>query len=174
MKVVLSMAVSLNGMMARENGQEDWLPATGWDEFVEDARKFGNFVMGRETYELVQKLYPDHNFDDVELGNKVIVTRTSDYHAPQPYTVVHSPDEAVNYLQHENAEVLFLIGGGNLNSEFFARNLIDEVWLTFNPYILGKGRPFVAEYDLDISLNLIDSNQLPDGRIRVRYSVEKV
>ncbi len=65
MKVVLTMAVSLNGLIAREDGQEDWLPSEGWDDFVNDVAKFKNFVMGRETYELVQNLYPDHNFDGI-------------------------------------------------------------------------------------------------------------
>lgn len=75
--MVLSMCTSLNGVVAREDGQEDWLPSSGWDEFVVDATRFGNLVMGRETYELVTQLYPNYNFHDVDVPNKVIVTRTS-------------------------------------------------------------------------------------------------
>ena len=50
MKVILAMAISPNGLIARENGEEDWLPSEGWDEFLIDAKAFKNIVMGRETY----------------------------------------------------------------------------------------------------------------------------
>jgi dihydrofolate reductase len=99
MKVILSMAVSLNGMVAREDGQEDWLPSEGWDEFLADVEKFRNFIMGRETYELVQALYPDHNFDDVSIDAKIIVTRNDHYSAPETYKVVHTPQEALALLK---------------------------------------------------------------------------
>ena len=36
MKVIMANAISLNGMIAREDGQEDWLPSEGWIDFLED------------------------------------------------------------------------------------------------------------------------------------------
>lgn len=48
MKVVLDMATSLNGFIARENGDEDWLPAAGWTDFANQAEQHKNIVMGRE------------------------------------------------------------------------------------------------------------------------------
>lgn len=91
MKVILSMVISLNGLVARENGEEDWLPSEGWQEFLDDAKKYNNIVMGRETYELVQKLYKDYNFDSVETEQKVIVTKQSEYKTNDGYVIVHSP-----------------------------------------------------------------------------------
>src|SRR5688572_24389345 len=98
MKIVQSNAISLNGMIARENGDEDWLPSEGWDEFVEDVKKYGSFIMGRETYELVTKLYPNFNFDNVEATHKIIVTSQLNYRAPNGYIAVGSPEEAKEFL----------------------------------------------------------------------------
>lgn len=173
MKIIQSNAISLNGLIARENGDEDWLPSEGWDEFVEDVKKFGNFIMGRETYELVMKLYPNYNFDNVEAPYKVIVTSQADYQAPDGYTVVHSPEEAKQLLEEQGIETGLLVGGGKLNSSFYAKGLIDETWITVNPVILGKGRPFIGDYDFETQLRLYDVVRLNKDRVQLRYSVVK-
>ncbi len=67
MNVILDMVISPNGFIARENGDEDWLPSEGWDDFVAEAKQYDNIVMGRETYEQVTEKYKDKNFDDVDV-----------------------------------------------------------------------------------------------------------
>ena len=173
MKIVQSNAISLNGMIARENGDEDWLPSEGWDEFVEDVKNYDNFIMGRETYELVMKLYPNYNFNNVEASYKVIVTSRTDYEAPNGYVVVHSPEEAREFLSAKNVEVGLLVGGGKLNSSFYAKGLVDESWITVNPIILGKGRPFVGNFDFQTQLKLLDVIRLNKDRVQLRYAVTK-
>jgi dihydrofolate reductase len=173
MKLVQANAISLNGLIARENGEEDWLPAEGWTEFVDDAKKYGNFIMGRETYELVMKLYPDHNFDDVDVPYKIIVTSNATFTVPDGYVVVRSPEEAKTFLTERNTKVGLLVGGGKLNSSFYARSLIDEVWITMNPHILGKGRPFISSADFDIKLKLTDIVRLNKDRVQLKYTVAK-
>lgn len=71
----------------------------GWDEFVKDVSKFGNFIIGRETYELVTKLYPDYNFDDIDTQYKVIVTTQDSFVQPDGYNIVDSPEEAIRFLK---------------------------------------------------------------------------
>ena len=173
MRIVQSNAISLNGLIARENGEEDWLPSEGWSEFVEDANRFRNFIMGRETYELVMKLYPDHNFDDVKVPYKLIVSNDTGFIAPESYTVVHSPQESKLFLEDKGMEVGLLVGGGRLNSSFYACNLIDEVWVTINPHILGKGRPFISSGDIDIELKLADIVRLNKDRVQLKYMIKR-
>lgn len=173
MKIIQSNAISLNGMLARVDGQEDWLPSEGWDEFVEDVKKYGNFIMGRETYELVTKLYPDYNFDNVDAPYKIIVTTQEDFFQPEGYTVVGSPEVAVTLLKDNNIETGLLIGGGGLNSSFYAKGLVDEAWVTINPIILGQGRSFVASRDFETQLELIDVVKLSKNRVQLRYRIIK-
>ena len=174
MKVVLAMAISLNGLVARESGEEDWLPSEGWDEFLVVAKQFNNFVMGRETYELVTKLYPNYNFDNVTVSKKVIVTRNSNFStSTDGYEIVHSPEEAIVLIQDAGMDNVLLIGGGKLNSEFLTRGMVDEIWLTINPFILGKGRPFIAPTDFEKELKLLSSGQLSKDRLLLKYSISK-
>ncbi|MDO8509616.1 MAG: hypothetical protein Q7S24_00555 [bacterium] len=65
MKIILFMATSLNGMISSKSGKEDFLSHTNWESFGEFAKKHGCFIIGRKTYEAVQK-WPDYNFNDIE------------------------------------------------------------------------------------------------------------
>lgn len=171
MRIIQSNAISLNGLIARENGDEDWLPSEGWDEFVEDVKQFGNFIMGRETYELVMKLYPDYNFDNVVSPYKIIITSQASYQTPDGYQVVHSPREAKQFLEEKGIEAALLVGGGKLNSSFYANGLVDETWVTVNPIILGRGRSFIGDYDFEAQLKLKEVVKLNKDRVQLRYSV---
>lgn len=173
MQVILDMSISPNGMIAREDGDEDWLPSEGWDDFLADAKHFNNIVMGRETYDQVTARYEDYNFDNVECDFKVIITSQPDFKAPDSYTVLHSPEEAMDFIKSKNLDVLFLIGGGKLNSEFMKRKLVDEIHLTINPYIIGVGRSFLSPGDFEASLTLVSHKALPGGRVQIIYKIEK-
>jgi dihydrofolate reductase len=171
MNVVLSVVISPNGLIARENGEEDWLPSEGWDEFLVQAKNFNNIVIGRETYELVMKLYPNYSFDDVKTGYRVIVTRNTDFVVPDGYIVVHSPEEVITFLQGKGLERVLLAGGGKLNTEFIKRKLVNEIWLTITPYIIGKGRSFISPDEFDLPLNLVGQETLSKGRVLLKYKV---
>jgi dihydrofolate reductase len=171
MKIIQSNAISLNSMIARSDGQEDWLPSEGWDEFVADAETLRNFIIGRETYELVMKLYPNYNFNNVEVPYKLIVTTQKDFAQPNGYIVVSSPEEAVQFLQDKGVQVGLLVGGGKLNSSFYSKSLIDETWVTINPIILGEGRSFITSSDVEIQLKLIDVIRLSKDRVQLKYQV---
>jgi dihydrofolate reductase len=108
MNVLLNMAISPNGLIARDNGDEEWLPEEGWTEFVSEAQQLNNIVMGRETYEIVTRLYDEYNFDNVKVKYKVIITRNLTFKAPEGYIVLHSPEEAIDYIASKNIECLFL------------------------------------------------------------------
>lgn len=171
MQVILDMAISPNGFIARENGDEDWLPSEGWDDFVEEARSYNNIVMGRETYEQVTEKYEHENFDSIQIDHKIIITRNEQFQAPNGYIVLHSPEEAVQYLEDAGAKTLFLIGGGKLNAAFAKRRLITTIQLTVTPYIIGKGRPFLAFDDFEFGLTLVEVKKLSLNRIRLVYQV---
>lgn len=171
MKVILDMVISPNGFIAREDGNEDWLPSDGWEDFVNEAKQYNNIVMGRETYEQVTERYEDENFDNVDVDHKLIITARSDFKASEGYTVLHSPEAAVEYLNKTDVKTLFLIGGGVLNAAFAKCKLITQIQLTVTPYIIGKGRPVLAFDNFELDLTLLDVQRLNLGRVRLVYKV---
>jgi dihydrofolate reductase len=168
-KVIISMAISPNGLTAREDGQEDWLPATNADDFYTDAQRFDNFIMGRETYELVTKFSPDY-FNKATARHKIIITRNTNFQA-DGYTVMHGPEEAISFLEQRGVTHALVIGGGKLNTEYLKRQLVDEIWLTITPYIIGTGRQLIDPAAFDLPLELLEHRELSGGRILVKYKV---
>ena len=168
-KVIIAMSISPNGLTAREDGQEDWLPSSNADDFYTDAKRFNNFIMGRETYELVTKFSPDY-FNRVNAQYKIIVTRNTSFSA-DGYIVLHSPEEVISFLEQQGVEDAFIIGGGKLITEYIKRGLVDEIWLTITPYIIGKGRPLIDPDEFDLPLELIEHRELSGGRILAKYKV---
>ncbi len=173
MIVSLEMAMSPNGLIARENGQEDWLSSENWNDFLARARQAGNIVMGRETYELVTKLYEDYNFDNVECRHKVIVSKNKNFEAKTGYTVVNSPEDAIDYVERSGCKELLLIGGGKLNKSFIESNLADKISVTFEPYIIGRGRDFLAGGEYEVKLTTEKVEELSKGRVKITYKVNK-
>lgn len=173
MKVLLDMVISPNGMIARENGDEDWLPHIGWVEFLAEAKKHNNIVMGRETYQLVTELYDEEDFDAVEADLKVIVSTNKNLQVPPAYTVVSSPEDAVMMVKKKGLKTFYLIGGGKLNNSFIRKGLVDEIHLTICPYIVGRGRSFVGEEDFDLPLELVKAQSISEGRVSLDYKILK-
>lgn len=173
MKILLDMSISPNGLIARENGDESWLPSENWTDFLELAKSMNNIVMGREAYQQVTTRYKKYNFDNVECEHKLIVTRDKTFMTLNGYSIVYSPEQAVQYMEEKGVKTMLLIGGGNLNSSFIKAGLIDEIQLTICPYIIGEGRPFIGPDDFDLPLKLASHEEVPEGRIRVRYEVIK-
>ena len=59
------MAISANGIIATETGDEEFLSHENWEKFCELAREFGNFIVGRNTLRGSQKWDGGYNFDNL-------------------------------------------------------------------------------------------------------------
>jgi dihydrofolate reductase len=172
MKTIIDMHISLNGMITDANGGEDWLPHEGWDEFKLQAAKYGNVIMGRNTYETVSSEY-EENFDVLDAELKIIVTSQLDYAAPDGYTVAHSPEEAIKVVEEASMEVAYVIGGGRLNGAFMKRGLVDGLHITINPYVLGSGKNIFEKADFSYQLKLLATKEISLGRVVNDYEVVK-
>jgi dihydrofolate reductase len=170
MHVVCWNIITPNGYIARRDGQEDFLPDVGWSEFLAETHKYNNFIVGRETYELITKLYKGMSFDDSKAAHKLLVTSRRDFSAPG-FEIVHSPEEALEYLSQRGVVTAFLAGGGRLNAAFAEHGLITELVLTITPYLIGSGRPQLYPGNYEAKLELRDCTQLPNGRVRLTYAV---
>lgn len=172
MKVILFMAMTVNGIIARENDQEDFLSDRNWKQFCALAKNAGCFVVGRRTYEVVKALYKNYNFDDVK-AHRIIVSTNRAFNPGKGYTVARSPKEAFRKASEMGFKTLFLTGGAGLNSSFARLNLIDEVIVDIEPAILGKGIGIFAESDFYKRLKLKRVKKLPEGILQLHYEVVK-
>ncbi|MDJ0797658.1 MAG: dihydrofolate reductase family protein [Calothrix sp. MO_167.B12] len=131
---------------------------------------FDVVLMGRKTY---------------EIGLKEGVT--SPYSHMKQYlfsrTIKESPDENVELvgenavglvksLKNQVGKGIWLCGGGDLATTFFANNLIDKLILKVNPFLMGSGIPLFSGVIQQTALELIDRKIYGNGVVVLHYRVE--
>ncbi|MGE4352293.1 MAG: dihydrofolate reductase family protein [Bdellovibrionales bacterium] len=171
MKVLLFMAMSLNGLIADEQGKEDFLSNVNWACFCELAQEKGGFVIGRKTYEIVSHFYEGFGFDDLS-GVKIIVSSDSKYAAPEGYLHAMSPQDAIKLAEDHGLASLLLTGGALLNSHFLKEELVDEVLINVEPVLIGKGKNLVAPVLEKLRMRLVECSPLSRGVVQLRYAMD--
>ncbi len=65
-----------------------------------------------------------------------------------------------------------LLGGADINTAFFKAGLINEIWITIEPVVFGKGNAFVLSQKLDVPLRLTQVKRLNRvGTLLLKYRV---
>jgi len=173
------IATSLDGFIARNNGDLDWLDIAnasvpegedcGYNAFMET---IDILVMGRKTYDQVL------SFNKWPYGIKsVIVLSSTTIDIPQDLSesVSHSsesPRELYNRLSNEKVRRLY-IDGGNTIQRFLVEELINDFTITIIPVILGSGIPLFDYVKKDISLKHIATKTFDFGFVQLSYKVIK-
>ena len=133
-KIILSVAVSLDGFIEGPKGEYDWCPPPSKNEMGEFLQNIDTIFMGRKSYELAgTKMFPKKEhyvFSDTLNGNAkgVNIIRSNMF-------------KTVNLMLLEKGKNIWLFGGANLITTFINENLVDEMWLAFVPIIIGGGTP---------------------------------
>ncbi len=172
MKVILYMAMSVNGMIARANNQEDFLSDENWYEFCKLAKKSGCFVIGRKTYDVVKYLYKDYNFEDVK-AHKIVVTSKKKSKIDKEYIIAKSPKDAIKKASFTGFKSMILTGGSTLNSAFMKAGLINEIIINIEPAVLGDGIKLFREDKFYSRMKLVKMRKLPYGIVQLHYKVKK-
>ena len=162
--------MSLNGYIAEEDGSEDFLSRDNWEKFCTLAQEYGNFVVGRKTYEAVKKWNEGFGFDDLRGIQKVIISQDPDYALDEGYILASSPRDALAKL--EGFGSILVTGGSTINTAFIKENLLDEVIFNVEPVLIGKGISLFAQADFLKKLNFVSSEE-SGGIITLQYRVVK-
>lgn len=165
------MAMSANGYIARENGKEDFLSHENWKTFIELAKKYGNFIYGRKTYEAVRAWGNEYLEDLKAIKKKIVISQAPDFQAENGFSLAKSPQEAVSLLQSEGFDTALLSGGATVNSAFVKSGLLDEIIFNIEPFVLGKGTPVFSPEDLELKLQFLNFNRLNNGILQLSYKI---
>lgn len=171
-KLILYIAVSLDGYISRENGAIDWLqghgeiehPDFGYEQFL---ATIDTVVMGWSTYhQVVTELSPDAwVYPNQEA---LIVTRKTPT-LPDGQNVIHPQNQlAAVEAQLAAGKNVWLIGGAQTAHEFIAHNLVDEYVITIMPILLGSGIRLFNQSPTEIPLRLIEQRVI-DGMVMLTY-----
>lgn len=165
--------MSLDGFIADKDGSEDFLAETHWVEFTRLAEKIGCFIVSRKAYEVVDEWKDEKcSFDKIN-AKKIIVSKNIELKLKEGYMLASSPQVAFDLAEENGCQEVLIAGGGQLNKAFLENNLIDEIFFTIEPCILGQGVDFAAGSEFAKKLKLIEMEKLDGGIVKLNYQLIK-
>jgi dihydrofolate reductase len=174
-KVILALAVSLDGYIARENGDVDWLKMQDLSEAADEAKEFfasiDTVFFGRATYEKGLEMGGGASFGDGIICYVFTRSPRKSDDANLQFVSENIADFVRN-LKKQIGKNILLMGGGKIAETFFTENLIDEMILGIQPVILGAGIPLFAASQKQIELGRIDVKTRKSGTVQISYRVK--
>ncbi|MDQ5844157.1 MAG: dihydrofolate reductase family protein [Acidobacteriota bacterium] len=172
MTVSVFIGTSLDGFIARPNGDLDFLPPGGgephgYEEFIASVDAL---VIGRKTFEKVL------TFETWPYGDKRVVvlsTKPVDLSAVVGGVVEQMggpPAEIVSQLAASGAHHLYVDGGITIQ-EFLRAGLIQRLIITRVPVLIGEGIPLFGSLPHDIQLRHVATRQYQSGLVQSEYEV---
>ena len=172
-KVIVHIATSADGYIARPDGDIDWLtsrPAPkgfyGMGAFV---RSIDTKLIGRKTYEMSLRLGATF---DAKTHTVVFSRRAPPPGAPSAVEFVSGEIAPfVRRLREEPGKDIWLMGGGELIASFLDARAIDEFVISVVPVFIGDGIPLIARRHRHERLELLSSERFDDGVVQLHYRV---
>lgn len=168
-KIILNLAISLDGYIADEDGGYDWIVGDGnsklnteikWD-YAKFLEKIDVVVMGSKCYE--QGFHKDYKEKDVYIATSKNIHDYENYHF-----INGDICKTISNLR-DNGKNICLFGGGGLIDNFIKADIIDEYVIGIIPTILGKGRKLFLENNPKIDLEL-QYYSVEEGVVVMKYS----
>jgi len=176
-KVIVYIAVSADGYIARPDGDVEWLnrmPSTvdyGMRAFYST---IDTILWGRNTYDWAlahSKRKDKSDIFDTKLAHYVFSQKPPKT-APPGVEFVREPVKAfATRLRSTPGKHIWMMGGGGLIASFLDEGEIDEFDIHVIPVFIGEGIRLVAPRHRDVPLHLRSTRKYPDGVVRLRYEV---
>ena len=142
----LIAAVSLDGRITRGNKEgSDWTSREDHQWFQKKLDDFDVLVMGRKTFEVIKR--------PLKPRNRIVFTQTQLFCCSQEHqhnrcttAFFGGAGKLRKLLASQNWTRIAIVGGTSIYDWFLKRGLVDELYLTFEPVIFGKGKLFSARF----------------------------
>jgi dihydrofolate reductase len=177
-KIIVYIATSADGFIARPDGSFDWL---------ERPRPKGNYGMGafyksidttlwgRKTSDMAldfQKRGVPGTAFDTKVKNYVFTRSPVPSAAPVGVEFVNEPIKAfATRLREKKGKNIWMMGGAGIIASFLDAGEIDEFMIHVIPKFIGEGIPLIAPARRTVPLKLISCTKFPDGVVKLHYAV---
>jgi dihydrofolate reductase len=179
-KIIVFIATSADGFIARKDGSVDWLdrPAPkgnyGMAEFY---KSVDTILYGRKTYDTAVKFVeqgleiPD---DGSAMRNYVFSRRRAPKKILRGFEFVKEPiKKFTKRLRAQKGKDIWMMGGGEIIASFLDIGEIDEFIIHVIPTFIGEGIPLIAPRHRTVPLKLVSTKKYSDGVVRLHYAVVK-
>ena len=176
-KIIVYIATSADGFIARSDGSVDWLDRPspkgnyGMNAFY---KSIDTILWGRKTYDMAldfqKKGVADSAFD-TKVKNYVF-TRGRPQSPPAGVEFAKEPIKAfATRLRKKPGKDIWMMGGASIIGSFLDEGEIEEFMIHMIPTFIGEGIPLITPGRRTVSLNLISCTKFADGVVRLYYAV---
>ena len=172
-KVVLFIASSLDGYIAKDDDSLDWLfkaeeKGEGDNGYLPFYDSIDTILMGRKTYD--QILILENGIFPYIDKDCYVFSRSAQQENDNVKFIDEDLAQFVDRLKKSHHQI-WLVGGGELVHTFMKDKLIDELIITIIPILLGRGISLFKESDMEIKLNL-KKTEIFNQFVQLHYKVE--
>jgi dihydrofolate reductase len=171
-KVMLRVAMSLDGFIADANGGVDWLDRFHGQGSREDYgmtkffRSIDTVLMGRHTHDFALS----HGMSSYKGMKNFVFTRSKPAGKRDGVEyLAGDPADLITVLRQKPGKHIWLCGGSNLARQLLERNLVDEIGLAVIPILLGEGIPLFVKRYSETELRLVDCQAYKIGLVSLTY-----
>jgi len=175
MEIVGIAAISLDGFITKHDEEGTAFTSAADQKFFREALwEFDCHIFGSKTF-LASRTAILRNLTRERL--RMVLTRS-----PEKYSAYQHPDmleftsdppeDVIAALKRREKKRCAVLGGGEVYALFFAKNLLDELWLTVEPKLFGEGKKLIPER-MAIGLLLKDMVKLSEHTLLLKYTIEK-
>ncbi|WP_223560285.1 dihydrofolate reductase family protein [Chryseobacterium lathyri] len=175
-KIILDLAVTLDGFIEGPNGETDWC-------IMDDDMNFDGFLnsidtifYGRVSYDSWGTYQPEETADSEEKEfwrsihskNKYVFSG-QDRKDPGAFFISSDIAEKVAEIKQQDGKDIWLYGGARLINTFINSDLIDVYRISVHPVALGSGKPLFENLKERLELKLITTNVFRSGVAQLIY-----
>jgi dihydrofolate reductase len=178
-KIIVYIATSADGYIARRDGAVDWLDRPrlkgdyGMGEFY---RSIDTVLWGRKTYDMALGFKAGGNAgaeSDSKVKNYVFSRRPPRKPVPDAEFVREPIAEFGERMRSLAGKNIWMMGGAGIIASFLDEGQIDEFIIHVIPTFIGEGIPLVAPRQRTVPLKLVSCKNFSDGVVRLHYAVAR-
>jgi dihydrofolate reductase len=168
-KIVLGLGISLDGYIARPNGDVDFL-------FMPKDYSMGPFfatidaaIMGRKTLDVALRM-GSNSFKDSKMATYVMSRTKPPGERDGLIYTNQSPATLVAEIRKRPGKNIWMMGGGELAREFLKEDLVDELYIGVVPVLIGEGIPLFPPGFPQREFTLLENKTFSKGMIALKYA----
>ena len=174
-KIIVNIATSADGYVARPDGNLDWLterPAPkGFYGLPEFERSIDAKILGRKTFDASLQMGARFGGSTVHY---VFSRRLPPAAVPSGVQfVTESIRTFAKRLRAQAGKDVWMMGGGEIIGSFLDEDAIDEFIISVVPIFIGEGIPLLAPRHREVALRLLAVQQFADGVVQLHYRIER-
>ncbi|PSK91159.1 dihydrofolate reductase family protein [Taibaiella chishuiensis] len=175
-KVILDLAITLDGFIEGPNGEVDWCIMDDDMDFTGFLDGIDTIFYGRVSYDAWGNYQPGTAVTPAEealwkaVHSKKKFVFSGQERQDERATFIHSDLQGhVAAIKNESGGDIWLYGGASLVKSFIQAGLVDQYRLSVHPVALGAGKPLFEDSKERLSLKLVSTRTFRSGVVQLIY-----